>query len=77
MSNLKEIKSLLTKDRNYTSKTINRASSKYHENERIKQEQKLMENVMKDDRKRIVKIREIQKKENIGKIMKKIIFLVL
>ena len=71
MYNLKEIKSLLTKDRNYTSKTINKANNKYHENERINQDQKLMEKVMKDDRKKISKIKEIRKKRKNRKINEK------
>ena len=62
INNLKEIKSLLKTDRNYTSKTINRASKKYQENERTKQDQKLLENIMRDDRKNIRKMKEIQKK---------------
>ena len=71
IKNLKEIKNLMKKDKNYTSKSINRASKKYHENENIKLDQKLMENVMKDDRKNINKIKEIQKKRKIKKINEK------
>ena len=67
--NLKEIKSLLKQDRNYTSKTINRANAKFHQNERIKQDQKLMEGVMGvDDRKNISKMRAMQKKRKNKKI---------
>ena len=71
IANLKEIRNLLKKDNNYTSKTINRASNKYHENERIKMDQKLLEKVMKDDRKNINKIKNIQKKRKIKKINEK------
>ena len=71
MKNLKEIKNLLKNDKNYTSKSINRASKKHHESEKISQDQKLMENIMHDDRKNINKIKEIQKKRKIKKINEK------
>ena len=71
IANLKEIKNLLKKDKNYTSKTISRASNKYHENERIKMDQKLLERVMKDDKKNIKKIKNIQKQRKSKKINEK------
>ena len=71
IKNLKEIKHLLKKDKNYTTKTIHRASKKYHQNERIKQDQKLMEKVMIDDRKNISKMKEMEKRRKIKKINEK------
>ena len=71
IKNLKEIKSVLKQDRNYTSKTINSASSKFHQNERIKQDQKLMGNVMCDDRKNINKMKEIKRMRRNKKINEK------
>lgn len=71
IKNLKEIQTLLKQDRNYTSKTIDRANAKYHQNEKIRQDQKLMERVMNDDRKRINKLKEIQKKRKNKKINEK------
>ncbi len=71
IKNLKEIKYLLKKDKNYTTKTIHRASKKYHQNERIKQDQKLMEKVMIDDRKNISKMKEMEKRRKIKKINEK------
>ena len=71
IKNLREIKSLLKQDRNYTSKTIDKANAKYHQNEKVRQDQKLMESVMHDDRKKLIKLREIQKKRKNKKINEK------
>ena len=62
ITNLKQIKNILKQDKNYTSRTINRANKKFQDKERIRQDQKLMENVMRDDRKYFNKMKEFQKK---------------
>ena len=71
IKDLKEIKSLLKQDRDYTSKTIDKANAKYHQNQKIRQDQKLMESVMHDDRKKLLKLKEIQKKRRNKKINEK------
>lgn len=59
---LKDIKLLLKKDRNYTSKTINRASSNYFKSRTRRQDRKLMEQIMKENIIDHSKIEEMRKK---------------
>ena len=62
IGDLKDIKLLLKKDRNYTSKTINRASSNYFKSRRRRQDRKLMEQIMKENIIDYLKIEEMRKK---------------
>ena len=62
ISNLNQIKSVLKRDKNYTSKTINRANTAFHRKDEIKSDQREMEKLMKDNRKNINKIRLIKEK---------------
>ena len=60
--NLNKIKSVLKQDKKYTSKTITRANTAYKRNDRTKADQKLMENLMKDKKRNINKIKEMKEK---------------
>ena len=62
INNLSQIKSVLKKDKNYTSKTILRANTTFKRNYRIKSDQRLMESLMKDNKKTIGKIKQIKEK---------------
>ena len=62
IGDLKDIKLLLKKDRNYTSKTINRASSNYFKSRTRRQDRKLMEQIMKENIIDHSKIEEMRKK---------------
>ena len=62
INNLTKIKSLLKQDKNYTSKTINRANTAYKRTDNIKSEQRFMENLMKDNKKNINKIKAMKEK---------------
>jgi len=62
IGDLKDIKLLLKKDRNYTSKTINRASSNYFKSRTRRQDRKLMEKIMKENVIDYSKIEEMRKK---------------
>ena len=62
ISNLNQIKSLLKRDKKYTSKTINRANTAFHRKDAIKSEQRMMENLMKDNKKSINKIKQMKDK---------------
>ena len=62
INNLNKIKTVLKQDKNYTSKTINRASTAFKRINRIKADQRLMENLMKDNKKSINKIKEMKEK---------------
>ena len=62
INNLSQIKSVLKKDKNYTSKTILRANTAFKRNYRIKSDQRLMESLMKDNKKTIGKIKQIKEK---------------
>ena len=60
INNLNQIKSVLKKDKNYTSKTINRASTAFRN--RAKFDQRFMEGLMNNNKKTIKKIKEIKEK---------------
>lgn len=62
INNLNKIKSVLKQDKKYTSKTITRANTAYKRNDRTKADQKLMENLMKDKKRNINKIKEMKEK---------------
>ena len=62
INNLTKIKSLLKQDKNYTSRTINRANTAYKRTDNIKSEQRFMENLMKDNKKNINKIKAMKEK---------------
>ena len=62
IGDLKDIKLLLKKDRNYTSKTINKASNNYFKSRTRRQDQKLMEQIMKENIIDHSKIEEMRKK---------------
>jgi len=62
INNLSQIKSVLKKDKNYTSKKISRANTAFKRNYRIKSDQRLMESLMKDNKKNISKIKQIKEK---------------
>ena len=62
INNLNKIKSVLKQDKKYTSKTITRANTAFNRNNRTKADQRLMENLMKDNKKNINKIKEIKEK---------------
>ena len=67
INRLKKINSVLRKDKNYTTKTIARANTIFHKTEYIKNDQNLMENLMKNKKgnvNKILKLKEkLQKKE--------------
>jgi len=62
INNLTKIKSLLKQDKNYTSKTINRANTAFKRKDNIKADQRFMENLMKDNKKNINKIKAMKEK---------------
>ena len=62
INNLNKIKTILKKDKNYTSKTINRANTAFKRTEKTTAEKRLMENLMKDNKKTIRKFLELKAK---------------
>ena len=62
IGDLKDIKLLLKKDRNYTTKAINRASNNYFKSRTRRQDMKLMEKIMKENIIDHSKIEEMRKK---------------
>ena len=62
IGDLKDIKLLLKKDRNYTTKSINRASSNYYKSRTRRQDRRLMEKIMRENVVDHSKIEEMRKK---------------
>ena len=71
IGHLKEIKSVLKQDRNYTSRTISRASNNFFRSKRRRQDQKLMEKMMNENKQSISEIREIHNKRKNKKFNEK------